>query len=505
MALRELKSLRALPQDANIVQIKELIREDDSQLHFVFEYMPDGNLYQLIKEAMIRKGNEKSSLHTSVQSDVSSRVHLNPGTIQSVVRQVLKGLEHIHALGFIHRGKHELNYNLSCVYITYSEHIFLTIFGVDIKPENILLNGKVCKIADFGLARNPKMKPDSPSLTAYISTRWYRAPEVLLRHTNYSTKIDIFAVGLVMAEMIALKPLCPGSSEIDQLHKVFSLLGQPNHTIWPEGVELLDRMKLPMNINSPISIVENSNSSFACRRRLCNDNHDPSMNNLKKALPSANSVTLSFIHNLLKMNPDYRPTAHEAAFHPYLCRSGMATSAKNGKNDFGNSFVAHAKTHAAHNNNNNNICMNSSIPYLEAEAIRRDRRNKSRVVQCPSITNVTTRRIPKSREENTHYHMAPNLPSSSKRTQLNGFEQQLQIRHQHNFSTNNYISQNVGRYCDQSKKNVSTNTLMNNISQQEQEEQKNPFAMYDDLFLGNHSIGSNHKSMHSNQDWCLRI
>lgn len=103
MTLRELKSLRSLPQDVNIVQIKELIREDDSQLHFVFEYMKDGNLYQLMKEALIKS---KKPLHGSC-SDRNSITDFSPGRIQSIVHQVLKGLSHIHSLGFVHRGEFE--------------------------------------------------------------------------------------------------------------------------------------------------------------------------------------------------------------------------------------------------------------------------------------------------------------------------------------------------------------------------------------------------------------
>lgn len=101
MALRELKSLRLLPEDSNIVQIRELIREDDSQLHFVFEYMPDGNLYQLMKEAIATR-NKKL---VSQGSDSGERLNFNPERIQSIIYQVLKGLDHIHSLGFIHRGK----------------------------------------------------------------------------------------------------------------------------------------------------------------------------------------------------------------------------------------------------------------------------------------------------------------------------------------------------------------------------------------------------------------
>lgn len=55
----------------------------------------------------------------------------------------------------------------------------------------------------------------------------YRAPEVLLRSTNYSSPIDIWAVGCIMAELYTLRPLFPGSSEIDEIFKICSVLGTP--------------------------------------------------------------------------------------------------------------------------------------------------------------------------------------------------------------------------------------------------------------------------------------
>ena len=63
----------------------------------------------------------------------------------------------------------------------------------DMKAANILINKQgILKLADFGLAREIRSRPP---YTDYVSTRWYRAPEVLLRSTTYSAPIDIWAVG----------------------------------------------------------------------------------------------------------------------------------------------------------------------------------------------------------------------------------------------------------------------------------------------------------------------
>ncbi len=112
-------------------------------------------------------------------------------------------------------------------------------FHRDLKPENILLDGDETKIADFGLARQIRSRPP---YTDYVSTRWYRAPEILLKSTSYNSPIDIFALGAIMAELYLLKPLFPGNSEVDQIYKICGILGTPSHNSWSEGYRLASQI-----------------------------------------------------------------------------------------------------------------------------------------------------------------------------------------------------------------------------------------------------------------------
>ena len=140
MNLREVKSLKKLSHN-NVVKLKEVIRENDT-LYFVFEYMKE-NLYQLMKERY-ESGDKTFPEHM----------------IRTMMYQVLQGLAFMHKHGYFHR---------------------------DMKPENLLCMGpELVKIADFGLAREIRSRPP---YTDYVSTRWYRAPEVLLRSTMYSAPI----------------------------------------------------------------------------------------------------------------------------------------------------------------------------------------------------------------------------------------------------------------------------------------------------------------------------
>ncbi|XP_055306681.1 cyclin-dependent kinase 2 isoform X2 [Sitodiplosis mosellana] len=109
----------------------------------------------------------------------------------------------------------------------------------DLKPQNLLVDeyGHI-KLADFGLARtfNIPMR----AYTHEVVTLWYRAPEILLGTKLYATSVDLWSLGCIFAEMILRKPLFAGDSEIDQLYKIFQMMGTPNEQIWPGVSQMPD-------------------------------------------------------------------------------------------------------------------------------------------------------------------------------------------------------------------------------------------------------------------------
>ncbi|XP_045154183.1 serine/threonine-protein kinase MAK isoform X1 [Echinops telfairi] len=239
MNLREVKSLKKL-NHANVIKLKEVIREND-HLYFIFEYMKE-NLYQLMKD----------------------RNKLFPeSVIRNIMYQILQGLAFIHKHGFFHR---------------------------DMKPENLLCMGpELVKIADFGLARELRSQPP---YTDYVSTRWYRAPEVLLRSSVYSSPIDVWAVGSIMAELYTLRPLFPGTSEVDEIFKICQVLGTPKKSDWPEGYQLASSMNFRFPQCVPI--------------------------NLKTLIPNASNEAIQLMTDMLNWDPKKRPTASQALKHPYF-------------------------------------------------------------------------------------------------------------------------------------------------------------------------------------------
>ncbi|XP_047423688.1 serine/threonine-protein kinase MAK isoform X4 [Mugil cephalus] len=240
MNLREVKSLKKL-NHANVVKLKEVIREND-HLYFVFEYMKE-NLYQLMKDRENKMFSENE--------------------IRNILFQVLSGLAFVHKHGFFHR---------------------------DMKPENLLCMGpELVKIADFGLAREIRSKPP---YTDYVSTRWYRAPEVLLRSSTYSSPIDLWAVGCIMAELYTLRPLFPGNSEVDEIFKICQVLGTVKKTDWSEGYQLASAM----NFRFP----------------QCVPTH------LKTLIPNASNEAIALMKDLLQWDPKKRPTAVQSLRYPYF-------------------------------------------------------------------------------------------------------------------------------------------------------------------------------------------
>eukprot|EP00930_Biecheleria_cincta_P033412 TRINITY_DN23141_c0_g1_i1.p1 TRINITY_DN23141_c0_g1~~TRINITY_DN23141_c0_g1_i1.p1 ORF type:complete len:604 (-),score=89.60 TRINITY_DN23141_c0_g1_i1:37-1848(-) len=185
-------------------------------------------------------------------------------------RQIFLGLVHIHQHGFFHR---------------------------DIKPENVLYDTKKSsiRIADFGEARLLRARPP---FTEYIGTRWYRAPECLLGDGNYSSPVDVWAAGLVLAELLNGEALFKGTSSIDQLSKILRVCGFPGQD-WPEFSRLTE----------------------ACRFQL------PKQGGcgLKRMFPRASAQRLGTLAQVLEVNPRRRPTAKRVL--EYACFALRATDA----------------------------------------------------------------------------------------------------------------------------------------------------------------------------------
>jgi len=110
----------------------------------------------------------------------------------------------------------------------------------DLKPQNLLIDRatNTLKLADFGLAR--AFGIPVRQYTHEVITLWYRAPEILLGSKQYSTPVDLWSIGCIFAEMAAQKPLFPGDSEIDELFKIFQVLGTPTPEAYPEVTQLPD-------------------------------------------------------------------------------------------------------------------------------------------------------------------------------------------------------------------------------------------------------------------------
>ncbi|XP_019460153.1 PREDICTED: cyclin-dependent kinase G-2-like isoform X1 [Lupinus angustifolius] len=125
--------------------------------------------------------------------------------VKCLMIQLLEGVKYLHENWVLHR---------------------------DLKTSNLLLNNRgELKICDFGLARQygSPLKP----YTQLVVTLWYRAPELLLGAKQYSTAIDMWSLGCIMAELLSKEPIFNGRTEFDQLDKIFRILGTPNESIWP--------------------------------------------------------------------------------------------------------------------------------------------------------------------------------------------------------------------------------------------------------------------------------
>lgn len=165
------------------------------------------------------------------------------------------------------------------------------IFHRDLKPQNLLISedGQVIKLADFGLARAFGMP--IKTYTHEVVTLWYRCPEILLSQKHYSLGVDLWSTGCIFAEMAQKRPLFTGDSEIDQIFKIFKVLGSPHENNWPDALKLPD-----------------FKTSFPRFKGIPMQDHTPTLNELE----------VDLLKGMTALDPNKRISAKMALLHPYF-------------------------------------------------------------------------------------------------------------------------------------------------------------------------------------------
>ena len=240
-AIREICILREL-QNPNIVDLRDVVATED-KLYLVFEYV-DHDLKQFLDTP-------------------PKEQPLDPKIVKSFLYQLVQAVAYLHSKRILHR---------------------------DLKPQNILITKTGCvKLADFGLARTYQI-PLRP-YTHEVVTLWYRAPEILLGTLEYSSALDVWSLGTIFLELLTKAPFFVGDSEIDQLYKIFRILGTPNEKVWPGVTKLRDYKK-----------------TFP--------NWGPT--NFESNLRNLDALGLDLLRKMLMYDPAARITAKDALSHPYF-------------------------------------------------------------------------------------------------------------------------------------------------------------------------------------------
>ncbi|KAJ6164364.1 Negative regulator of the PHO system, partial [Penicillium chermesinum] len=240
-AIREISLMKELKHES-IVSLYDVIHTEN-KLMLVFEFMDKD-----LKRYMDTRGD---------------RGQLDPATIKSFMHQLLKGIAFCHENRVLHR---------------------------DLKPQNLLINKKgQLKLGDFGLARAFGIPVNT--FSNEVVTLWYRAPDVLLGSRTYNTSIDIWSAGCIMAEMYTGRPLFPGTTNEDQLLKIFRLMGTPSERSWP-GISQLPEYKPTFHV-------------YATQ-------------DLGLILPQIDQLGLDLLNRMLQLRPEMRISASDALQHPWF-------------------------------------------------------------------------------------------------------------------------------------------------------------------------------------------
>lgn len=247
--LREIRLLRHFNHE-NIVSLRD-----------VYIPMADGPAFQDVYTVT-------ELMDTDLHQIISSKQALTDEHSRYFTYQILRALKYIHSGNVLHR---------------------------DLKPSNILLNGNCdLKVCDFGLARNGP--EEDGKLTAYVATRWYRAPELMLSFGTYTQAVDIWSVGCILGEILRRAPLFPGKDVIHQLHLITEVTGTPSR--------------------SDLASIDGERGWKYVQTHLMN-RRPKSMDEL---FPQAQPQLRDLLGKMLVFDPRKRITVDEALQHPYFSR-----------------------------------------------------------------------------------------------------------------------------------------------------------------------------------------
>jgi dual specificity tyrosine-phosphorylation-regulated kinase 2/3/4 len=178
------------------------------------------------------------------------------------------------------------------------------IIHCDLKPENVMLSKPTTaqiKLIDFGSCCFSDQR-----IYTYIQSRFYRAPEVILG-IPYTTQIDVWSLGCVLAELFTGKPLFAGETEHEQLLCIMEIFGAPTKSLLDKG----SRSGLFFQDNSEPKVVPNSKGKI----------HFPRSKALGQALDCEDEGFLDFIKCCFEWEPERRLTPEEGLQHPWLAVS----------------------------------------------------------------------------------------------------------------------------------------------------------------------------------------
>ncbi|KAE8353705.1 cell division control protein 2 kinase [Aspergillus coremiiformis] len=258
-AIREISLLKEM-SDPNIVRLLNIVHADGHKLYLVFEFL-DLDLKKYMEALPVSEGGRGKALPDG--SALSKNMGLGDAMVKKFMAQLIEGIRYCHSHRILHR---------------------------DLKPQNLLIDrdGNL-KLADFGLAR--AFGVPLRTYTHEVVTLWYRSPEILLGGRQYSTGVDMWSCGAIFAEMCTRKPLFPGDSEIDEIFKIFRLLGTPDENAWP-GVTSFPDFK----------------PTFPKWKR----------EETRALVPGLEEDGLDFLDALLEYDPARRISAKQACMHPYF-------------------------------------------------------------------------------------------------------------------------------------------------------------------------------------------